>query len=756
MPPPESTASLQAAFSDLDSPRERFLARIVSRALGGGWRISEDFLEYFPPKAIVHALAHETDVRVRLLVETVGIHPKIAEMLSPEGAAEDLTLAVETGIADARTVLGLVPLSKRIQHLDHGKLWSFAVDGDWLEAADSDPQQRHRAVDRVEFIIQSAIAEELISFREVTKTLGAEKIADRMSSEQLRSAFAHALECARRGTPPDEERLLGSSEVISLIEHAPLSEVWNDVVLETIAKPQGLLDDSSSYEFSSPPVRRFSSAPPPPPARAAEPREATPPETPPPEPPSPEPPSVEPARAVPRSPEPRSPEPPSVEPTPPEPPTANPSASPGPAAPDLSRFSPIGDDIVGEHTVPDGRLLEARPPSVPPPPRDRPGEPNEDTTTMPRPETADDDGWERTRERNERPVRSPRPSPSAPPPAPVASRPRTVPPPPERPSAAAPSAVSALRSVPVPPGPPQRSSVSQPPPKSPQAVARPLTAPPARRPTQPPAPQPPLHASQPPIRPSQPPLRSSQPPTHPSRPPARPSQPPMRPHSPAPRALPPPPARTSPMFDPPTSPRRASIPSLTEEAELELSDSEILLEDATRPRAPMPAPPAQSQPSHAPFPLSASRPPLHDEVAPAQGRTEADRRQEVSTQLRAIDRLPPNSDYLSLAILRAISRMYDELPASKGKAGRAQCVRECFANESHLRAGMLALLDLLNSNLARDSPGFHNKDNAALVDLFLEQERAVWEHARQGTAAPNQDSRRAVHVGPRRPPRPLH
>lgn len=605
----DSSGGLREAFSELDSPRDRFLTRVVARALSGGWRISEDFLEHFPPRVLIRALQSETETRVTLLVETVGIHPKIAEMLSPEGAAEDLRLAIETGIADARKVISLVPLAKWIQRLNPAALWTFAVDGGWLEEGEKDARHRQRALDRVAFIVQGAIADELITFRDVTHALGDGKIARLLSPDQLRVAFAHALECAHQDRIPEEETLLGAaSDVTDLLARAPLRDVWEHLIVEKIAKPHGLAESTESFGDAEAPTGRT-----------------------------------------------------------------------GPV--------PVSGSDTTDHTVPDARLFDGRPSSVVPSSRQRsvpppPGAAKRRTSAPPLPDGS---------------VRKP-----------------SVPPPPALPRLTGPAPES---NAPAPPSP---------------RATRPRSAPLGRPSTSTRPPHPGKRASSRPAA-SRAPMAGAKTKTPRTEPPP----------------LPPTPAKR--MFDAPDS-LRTPMTSLTEDAELEVSDSEIEVETLTRNMA-TPATNPPSAPGHDPFPLSGTMR-RADRVAPQH--SEADRRQSISAELRAIDRLPPNSDYLSLTILRAIARMYEELPNSKGKAGRSQCVHDAFENESHLRAGLLALLELLNSDLARDNPGLHNLGNSSLVELFLEQERALWQQARQSNPPEKRPGRRAVHVPPRRPPRPLH
>jgi hypothetical protein len=141
------------------------------------------------------------------------------------------------------------------------------------------------------------------------------------------------------------------------------------------------------------------------------------------------------------------------------------------------------------------------------------------------------------------------------------------------------------------------------------------------------------------------------------------------------------------------------------------------------------------------------QPPLCPEPAPMQAK-EPVRRSAIEERLRKLDRLPPNHRYLSVAILKSIAVMYDEIRKHRGRVARAQCVRACFANDAHLRAGILALLELLDptsSGLLLDSP------SEELIDALLMQERAIWQRARSrraGAPAHAMHAAQARRVGP--------
>ena len=706
----ESSLTLEDALLELKEPRDRFLARVLSRALGGSWRISEDFFEYFSPRDIVRALDDEPELRTRLLVETVGLHPKIAQLKSAQAASDDLQLAVDAGIADARTVLRLLPLAVRVQRLDAGRLWHFAVDGDWLDRAGEDGDQRHRAEDRVHFIIDTALSEGLITFRKIAEGLGSEDLATRIPAEHLRKAIVYALDCARNEELIDEARLLQSVDVPTLVDAIPLPDLWERVVLAQIAAPQGLLDDAPQVtDHTVPDAREMGIRPPSNPPQSPE--SSQPPDEP-----------ADSDAVIAEKPSSSAPSVPDVDEAP------APSSSSAPALPVEGFADPPSpedeavDELMGSVPPPSARSV-SEPSAVPPPVDEEPSE------------------------RSVPPA--PPPVQSAPPP-PVQSAPpfQSAPPPPVQSSPPVPSA-------PPPPVP------SAPAPRSPQHATQPMSAPPPAA-----LPPPPTALPAPPgrsFRDAPDPVTARR---HSAPPPgAGPSRPPTPPRG----ALPP--VKTVPIglsnpLPPPPAPqrgtegthqrvpaRRGSIPSLTDDAALELSDSEIDVsgDNDTTVRT---TPHRPGNPPHAAFPLQARSPsPSSPNLRP---KNEAERRRDVTARLTAIGRLPANNEYLSLAILRAIVTMYDEIKTRRGNAARAQCVRECFDNESHLRAGMLALLDLLNPGLSRENPTLLDADNDSLIDAVLSQERALWENARRGSNQESLPKRRAVHVAPVRPPRSIH
>ncbi len=128
------------------------------------------------------------------------------------------------------------------------------------------------------------------------------------------------------------------------------------------------------------------------------------------------------------------------------------------------------------------------------------------------------------------------------------------------------------------------------------------------------------------------------------------------------------------------------------------------------------------------------------------------RRQAVADRLMQIGRLPPRSEYLSLAILRSIALMYEQMKTRRTKAQRAQCVRQAFDNDSHLRTAMSGLIEMLDPS--SDPADLEPLSTDSLIERLLQEERAIWQRSKR-TAQSSPDSlpaRRAVHVKPQAPP----
>jgi hypothetical protein len=127
------------------------------------------------------------------------------------------------------------------------------------------------------------------------------------------------------------------------------------------------------------------------------------------------------------------------------------------------------------------------------------------------------------------------------------------------------------------------------------------------------------------------------------------------------------------------------------------------------------APP--SQPSSA-RPLAAAPP--YD--APG-GDSSERQRQRVIEHLRAIGRLPPNHPALPTAVLRSIDAMYALLPSATDDIQRKSVIRQTFANENHLRAALLGLIELMDSSVDTSDPVIQGAKIEALIKILLFEEQ---------------------------------
>jgi len=233
--------------SELGSPAERWLARVMVHTLQEGFRTAEDFVEFFSPAEIMESLDSDPDLRAKILVEAAGVHERIARKKSTNSAAEDLRIALEEGICNAGAVLDLFPPDARVQHLEHGRLWTFLTeDGFWTSVSDSD-----QAIKRVQFMLETGLDEELITLQELADGISFEEIAKRLPREDLESLVVEALKLGRKRAVFDEASLVDAVPLSALLGHLSLETVWDTVIVEKVAKPAGLLGGGTREKPSS-------------------------------------------------------------------------------------------------------------------------------------------------------------------------------------------------------------------------------------------------------------------------------------------------------------------------------------------------------------------------------------------------------------------------------------------------------------------------------------------------------------------------
>ncbi|MEO8181997.1 MAG: hypothetical protein ABI895_24450 [Deltaproteobacteria bacterium] len=256
-----SSAPAPRYQSNLPTARERFLAVLVDYALADGWRSPGDFLRHFGPRTLMHSLAADEPLRVRLLTATTRVNERLAARKTTASAAEDLMIALEEGLTDPAKVLALIPPDDRVRYFDAAQLWSFLTEIEFWKGDKAEPEARERFVRRVTFVLESALREGVLRVQDIADGIGFKRIASCLPRAELQRVVEHALSRAREGQRLTEEQLLEAVPLRALMNHIPLEHTWTEVVVGRLARPMQFL--RTDAEESARPRR----LPPPPPSR---------------------------------------------------------------------------------------------------------------------------------------------------------------------------------------------------------------------------------------------------------------------------------------------------------------------------------------------------------------------------------------------------------------------------------------------------------------------------------------------------------
>jgi len=237
--------------SSLKSASERFLSQTVMHTLERGFRTPDDFLRHFKPADLMHSLEGAPDLRAKILIEGAGVHEKIARKKSTSSAAEDLKLALDEGVTNAAQLLTLLPADDRIRYLDHKKLWGFTTEDEFWSPLNAEADV-DRALSRVVFLLENALRENLLSLQVPTDGITFDSISTRLPLKELQKLVRHALKLGREKKPLSEAELLESVPLKTLIGFIPLEHVFNNVLVEKVAKPAGFIGSTDGWDSSRP------------------------------------------------------------------------------------------------------------------------------------------------------------------------------------------------------------------------------------------------------------------------------------------------------------------------------------------------------------------------------------------------------------------------------------------------------------------------------------------------------------------------
>jgi hypothetical protein len=254
--------------SQLANARERFLASVLDYAFDDGWRTAQDFLRHFEPTTLVRSLAQDDTLRTTLLSQTTRVHERLAPRKTVASAAEDLTIAIETGLTDATKILALIPPDDRVRYLDARKVWAFLTEDEFWKPERRERDGRDKLVQRVTFVLEAALAERVVRLQDIADGIGFKIIANCLPHAELQRLVEHALSRAREGHRLTEEQLLEAVPLRSLMLHVPLEHTWEQVVVGRVATPLGLIevedddkdDDKTEARLQSPDAAALASA----------------------------------------------------------------------------------------------------------------------------------------------------------------------------------------------------------------------------------------------------------------------------------------------------------------------------------------------------------------------------------------------------------------------------------------------------------------------------------------------------------------
>ncbi|HVW30165.1 MAG TPA: hypothetical protein VHC69_32625 [Polyangiaceae bacterium] len=243
MQPQESAAPLfQSTFKEGD---QRFLAYAIEHSFVCGRRTPQDFIRHFPPRAIMKGLENQAGLRAAILVLTTGLKQKIALKKEWQDAATDLQIALDEGETDAESIVALFDADDRVRYLDAQKIWAFLTEGEFWKAS-TNKTQADIARNHIAFMLERALADKLISHRDVVEGVTVEELANRLPKAELGRLIQCALQNADRGSTFTEADLLATTPARTLVQYVPLSHLWDNVVVPKIARRHNYVAEQHS------------------------------------------------------------------------------------------------------------------------------------------------------------------------------------------------------------------------------------------------------------------------------------------------------------------------------------------------------------------------------------------------------------------------------------------------------------------------------------------------------------------------------
>jgi hypothetical protein len=258
----QGTANAETFRSKLTHGRDRFLAHVVVHGLQIGRRTPDDFIRHFPPASIMDGLRDRPWLRANILSVATGLKKKVAVKKSAESAGEDLQIALDEGETDPDTIVAHFDPDDRIRYLDDAGLWAYITEGNFWQTSEQHPEEFARAQKHIAFMLEQALTDELLSHRDIVEGIGVDTLAELLPREQLGGIITQALEVGHGDAPFTDADLLRAVPPTALVEHVPLTTLWDHVIAAKVADPHGFTESSQGRRFSSrPPSSESGSGP---------------------------------------------------------------------------------------------------------------------------------------------------------------------------------------------------------------------------------------------------------------------------------------------------------------------------------------------------------------------------------------------------------------------------------------------------------------------------------------------------------------
>jgi len=205
----------------------------------------------------MEALALRPDLRAGVLVPTTGLKHKIALKKSWQSAGDDLQSALDEGETQAHQIVDAFDPDDRVLYLPDKKLWAFIVEGSfWKATAKDDKVAYAMAQQHIAYMLDRALTDALITPRDVVDGIGINELCNRLPRSEMAALFTSALDGGRKGTAFTDRDLLATLPPSTLVQHVPLTHIFETVIHARIAAVHGYLPEAEqpAMEAAPPPA----------------------------------------------------------------------------------------------------------------------------------------------------------------------------------------------------------------------------------------------------------------------------------------------------------------------------------------------------------------------------------------------------------------------------------------------------------------------------------------------------------------------